>query len=87
MNRIGHVFSIARKEWRWIAQNPMSDVRRPKAAPLRDHRVSENEIERINVATGRELAVLALARKVERRNIKMRQVYYYESASDGARKL
>jgi integrase len=52
MNLIGHVFTIARKEWRWLERNPMSDVRRPKQAPPRDRRVSPEEIERIKVATG-----------------------------------
>jgi integrase len=52
MNLIGHVFTIARKEWCWLERNPMSDVRRPKQAPPRDRRVSPEEIERIKVATG-----------------------------------
>jgi integrase len=52
INLISHVLTIARKEWRWIALNPMSDVRRPKTAPPRDRRVSEAEIERLMIATG-----------------------------------
>jgi integrase len=52
MNLIGHVLTIARKEWRWISQSPMTDVRRPKEAPPRERRVSEGEIELIKVATG-----------------------------------
>jgi hypothetical protein len=52
MNLLGHVFTIARKEWRWLAQNPMTDVRRPKSAPPRDRRVLESEIDLIKIATG-----------------------------------
>lgn len=35
MTLLGHVFEVARREWQWIATNPMRDVRRP-AEP--DHR-------------------------------------------------
>jgi len=52
INLISHVLTIARKEWRWIPLNPMSDVRRPKTAPPRDRRVSEAEIERLKITTG-----------------------------------
>jgi hypothetical protein len=52
MNLIGHVFTVALKEWCWLERNPMSDVRRPKQAPPRDRRVSPEKIERIKVATG-----------------------------------
>lgn len=35
MTLLGHVLEVARREWQWIARNPMKDVRRP-AEP--DHR-------------------------------------------------
>jgi integrase len=52
MNLLSHVFSVARKEWKWIATNPLSDVRRPPEAPPRDRRVSQAEIDRLSVAAG-----------------------------------
>ena len=60
MTLIGQVFALVRKEWRRMAQNPLSDIRRPKAVPPRDRRVSENEIERIKVATGQEVRCVGL---------------------------
>jgi integrase len=50
MNLLSHAFSIARKEWKWIAASPTTDVARPKAKPHRDRRISQDEIERICVA-------------------------------------
>lgn len=50
MNLLSHVFSVARKEWKWIATSPTTDVARPRAKPHRDRRISQDEIERICVA-------------------------------------
>lgn len=52
LNLISHVFSVARKEWRWIESSPTTDVARPKPARARDRRISEDEIERICLALG-----------------------------------
>ena len=49
---LSHVFTITRREWRWIRENPVSDVRRPKKSKPRDRRVSDQEAEMIKVATG-----------------------------------
>ena len=33
MNILHHAFEVARKEWGWLADNPLSDVARPKSPP------------------------------------------------------
>ena len=50
MNLLSHVFSVARREWRWIASSPTTDVARPRSNPPRDRRISMQEIERICLA-------------------------------------
>ena len=52
LNIISSVFTIARTEWRWLAQNPVSEIRRPSNPKSRDRRISETEIQRILDALG-----------------------------------
>jgi integrase len=52
LNVLSHVFTTARREWKWIKESPITDVRRPKEAPHRDRLVSEDEIERLCIALG-----------------------------------
>ena len=52
MNLLSHVFSIARKEWKWISESPTADVARPKANPPRDRRITPAEIDMICIALG-----------------------------------
>lgn len=52
LNLLSHVFTTARREWKWIAASPTADVRRPKGTPPRDRRISDDEIERICFALG-----------------------------------
>lgn len=52
MNLLGSVLEIARREWHWLTENPMRDVRRPKQPPSRRRRITDNEIERICLALG-----------------------------------
>ena len=52
MNLLSHVFTTARREWKWIAESPTADVRRPKDPIPRDRRISDDEIERICFALG-----------------------------------
>jgi integrase len=52
LNLLSHVFTTARREWGWVVENPCSNVRRPKNAPPRERRISEEEIERITLALG-----------------------------------
>ena len=51
-NLLSHVFNTARREWKWIAASPTTDVRRPKAAAARDRIPTEDEIARIETALG-----------------------------------
>lgn len=52
MNLLSHVFSTARKEWKWISASPTTDVARPKAKPPRDRRISPDEITAICLSLG-----------------------------------
>lgn len=51
-NLLSHVFTIARREWRWIEANPCSDVARPKDNPARKRRVSPAELALLYAAAG-----------------------------------
>lgn len=52
LNTLSHVFTVARREWGWIATSPTSDVERPKDPPHRDRRISEGEIDTICLQLG-----------------------------------
>lgn len=52
MNLLSHVFSVARKEWKWITTSPTTDVARPKGKTVRDGRISADEIIKICIALG-----------------------------------
>lgn len=49
---LSSVFSIAINEWRWLRENPFKTVKRPKTPPLRDRRISQDEIDRLILALG-----------------------------------
>lgn len=52
MNLIRSVIEVARRDWGWIRDNPMRDVRKPQAPRSRKRRVSQDEIDRIALACG-----------------------------------
>jgi integrase len=52
MNLLSHVMTVAKEEWKWLATNPVSGVRRPKEAAARDRLISAEEIERICISLG-----------------------------------
>lgn len=52
LNLLSHVFTTARREWKWIAVSPTTDVRRPADPPPRDRRITEDEIDRMCLALG-----------------------------------
>jgi integrase len=56
LNLLSHVFAKAAKEWKWIAASPTTDVRRSKEAPARDRLYTDDEIERVCLALGFDLA-------------------------------
>lgn len=53
-NLLSGVFSIARKEWKWIKDNPMSDLKLPTKPKPRDRRISDNEIDRLCLSANYE---------------------------------
>jgi integrase len=55
MTLLSSVLTIARREWGLIAQNPLSDVRKPSPPPPRDRRVSDDEIEKLMQSAGTDL--------------------------------
>lgn len=52
MNLLVSVFRAARREWRWLHDDPMADVRKPGRSRPRRRRVPQDEIERIRLALG-----------------------------------
>ncbi len=52
MTILRSVFECARRDWGWIAANPMDDVRRPPSPRPRDRRPTEDEIQRLCDALG-----------------------------------
>jgi len=51
MNLFSHCFSIARDEWKWIKESPLSKMRRPKEPLARDRRISDEEIQKLLLVT------------------------------------
>lgn len=51
---LGSVLEVARREWGWLRDNPLRDVRKPPAPASRKRRVSEDEIQRVMLALGYE---------------------------------
>lgn len=49
---LSHVFTTARREWKWIVTNPLSDVRRPPSAQPRDRLISDEDIAKICQSLG-----------------------------------
>ncbi len=52
LNLVSNVFSVARREWHWIAESPTKDVRRPKNPASRDRRPTDDETQRLTFALG-----------------------------------
>lgn len=52
MNLLSNVFTVARREWRWVAASPTKDVRRPKNPAPRDRRITQEEIDRLSLTFG-----------------------------------
>jgi integrase len=51
---LSHVFSTAMKEWRWIAESPTTNVRRPENPQSRDRRISQAELDQLCLVLGFE---------------------------------
>lgn len=55
LNLLSNMFTVATKEWKWIAASPTTDVRRPKESKPRDRLYTDDEIKRICFALGLDL--------------------------------
>lgn len=51
-NLLSNVFTVARKEWKWTNEKPISDVKRPPDPPARNRLVSESELEQLGIVLG-----------------------------------
>lgn len=49
---LSHVLEVARREWRWIAANPMRDVRKPAEPDHRERVIAQWEVRRMLRAMG-----------------------------------
>lgn len=52
LNLLSNVFTTCVREWKWMAQSPTTEVRRPKDPAPRDRLYTEAEIARLCVALG-----------------------------------
>lgn len=52
MTLMRSVLRIAWKEWHWLRANPMADVKPPRTPPSRKRRITDEEVERVVIATG-----------------------------------
>lgn len=52
MNLLQSVFKACRREWGWLASDPVADVDRPPNPASRKRRVSQDEIDRVTLALG-----------------------------------
>lgn len=57
LNILSSVLREARVRWKWMTENPMKDVRRPKMPPPRDRLVSADEMTRLLAALEYDEAV------------------------------
>jgi integrase len=80
MNLLSHVFSVARREWKWLASSPTTDVTRPKANPARDRRISGQEIERICLALNWRHDAAGIAPESKQQRIAIAFLFAIETA-------
>lgn len=80
MNLLSHVFSVARKEWKWIAHSPTTDVARPKVTPPRNRLVSQHEIEAVCIALGSKHDVVGEVPETKQQRIALAFLFAIETA-------
>lgn len=54
LNLMSAALTTARREWKWIAKNPISDIRKPGGTPGRDRLISAQEIAAIVTMAGED---------------------------------
>jgi hypothetical protein len=52
INLLSHCFTTARKEWKWIAESPLTGMRRPKGPKSRDRLIAPREREALHMYLG-----------------------------------
>lgn len=80
MNLLSNVFSIARKEWKWLIDSPTTDVKRPKNNPHRDRRISDTEIAMVCYALGWDLAAVGVVPTTQKHRIALAFLFALETA-------
>ena len=80
MNLLSHVFSVARKEWKWISESPTTDVARPKSPPARNRLISQKEIEAICVALSWRHDIVGVAPTTKQQRIALAFLFAIETA-------
>ncbi len=51
---MSHACTVAVKEWRWLRENPLSNVRRPPETPPRQRLIKQDEVDRILLVCGQD---------------------------------
>lgn len=51
-NLISHALNVAVQEWKWLPENPIKGVRKPKEPLHRERRITQDEIDRLLLALG-----------------------------------
>jgi integrase len=80
MNLLSHVFSVARREWKWLKASPTTDVARPRPNPARDRRISQEEIERICIALNWKHDAVGLDPATKQQRIALAFLFAIETA-------
>ncbi|MDO8369269.1 MAG: site-specific integrase [Candidatus Nitrotoga sp.] len=57
-NLLSNACTIAMKEWKWLTENPMREVRRPPPTEARDRRISQDEIDRLMLVFGDDVGTV-----------------------------
>lgn len=80
MNLLSNVFTVARKEWRWIKASPTTDVARPRQPPGRDRLISHQEIETICAALDWRHDVVGVMPKKKQQIVALAFLFAIETA-------
>ncbi len=79
-NLLSHVFSTAATEWKWVAESPTTNVRRPKPEQSRERLATDDEIERICHALGFDLGGDETATETKSQSVAVMLLFAIETA-------
>lgn len=80
MNLLSNVFTVARKEWKWLLVSPTTDAKRPKDNPHRDRRITKHEIEMVCIALGWRHDAVGIVPKTQQNRIALAFLWAIETA-------